>query len=159
MTTPVAGVSGERTFGGYPIDALRKGWFQLEGEQCIAIVTDLLDALDKAEYFAGAMAWMLPPDKKIGEVHEAAARYEAALRSISETAPKWRRPDVDPPADEQRVLGYWAPNSVHPDPIFESLTYTAADAPDGPEVWRGWADRKEDAPDLWAPLEALGVPK
>lgn len=39
----------ERTFGGYPVDCLRKGWFQLEGEQVIAIVNDLLDALEKAE--------------------------------------------------------------------------------------------------------------
>jgi hypothetical protein len=87
---------------------------------------------------------------------EHARRLELRL---SDCAPKWRRPDVDPPADEQKVLGYWAPNTMHREPIFESLTYTAADAPDGPDVWRDRVGDKSGAPDLWAPLEALGVPK
>src|SRR5688572_9797128 len=45
----LGGQMSERTFGGYPESCLRKGWFQLEGEQVIAIVTDLLNALEAAE--------------------------------------------------------------------------------------------------------------
>jgi hypothetical protein len=95
---------------------------------------------------------------KAGMGSETALRFAMEHRQAID-APKWRRPDVDPPADEQLVLCYWAPNSVHSDPIYESLTYYAADAPDSGEAWADWTGERGDTPDLWAPLEALGVPK
>lgn len=68
----------------------------------------------------------------------------------------WTRTDERKPDDEQTVLGYWAPNSVHAEPIYESLTYHASDSEvDGREAWLNWNSNVEDAPDAWVAIEDI----
>jgi len=51
---------------------------------CHAEIERLQAALNRAEYFGGAMAWMIPPEKRVGEIQEAAKRYEEAVTRLSE---------------------------------------------------------------------------
>lgn len=65
----------------------------------------------------------------------------------------WRDADHDPPENEQTVLACWHGTSCIPG--MESLTYHAADAPDGPEAWLDcWGERR-DPPTHWQPLPEL----
>lgn len=60
------------------------------------------------------------------------------------------------PEDEQTVLGlYNGPNNCGEAACYESLTYYAEDAPDGPERWRDRTGTSADEPDWWLPLDAL----
>jgi hypothetical protein len=70
----------------------------------------------------------------------------------------WIDTNRQKPADEQTVLGrYNGPNYCGPDPCFESLTYYAEDAPDGPACWKDRTGTSADEPDYWLPLDALPV--
>lgn len=68
------------------------------------------------------------------------------------TDPRWITVDEKAPADEQTVLACWHGPSCTPG--MESLTYHAADAPDGPEAWSDAWGETRDPPTHWMPLPA-----
>jgi hypothetical protein len=85
----------EREYGGYPESCLRQGYFQLEGEQCIAIVTDLLNenaALREALKLIQKIAYSEAPAEELEDAQfDLRAIYNHTLRAL------------DPPADPAHV--------------------------------------------------------
>lgn len=84
----------EREFGGYPVSCLRKGWFPLEGEQVIAIVTDLLTALEAAE-------------RGISDSDAALGALKADIAKRNKVDPVWRLHNLaDAMAEEAKDSPY-----------------------------------------------------
>ena len=67
----------------------------------------------------------------------------------------WFRVEDRTPEDGQTVLGRWTSLLSNHQPTFESVTYHAWDADDGPEAWHNAWGEQTDAPERWLPLDAL----
>lgn len=84
---------------------------------------------------------------------EAADEIERLSSCLAKGA-TWVSTDERSPNDEQTVIGYW-PTVGSCTPFFESVTYYARDAPDGPERWHNAWGEETDAPHYWMPQSAL----
>lgn len=85
----------EREYGGYPESCLRQGLFQLEGEQVIAIVTDLLSERDRLE-----ASWSRCEERctelrklepKIERMYELQAQHTEAYGMVCQERDTWKR--------------------------------------------------------------------
>jgi hypothetical protein len=68
---------------------------------------------------------------------------------------RWFRVEDRKPEDGQTVLGRWTSLLSNQQPTFESVTYHAWDADDGPEAWHNAWGEQTDAPGHWLPPDAL----
>lgn len=97
------------------------------------------------QMFVDALRACSDPTKR-----RAADVIDELRHSISDSKPKWRDADRDPPADGQKVLACWHGSSCIEG--METLIYRAADEPGGSERWLDvWSDMR-DPPTHWTVL-------
>lgn len=115
---------------------------------------DKAQPFESRAFFELCQHYRVMPPHKITEVCQAfEAVKEFGKRALSQTAGRWIPVSERLPDDEQTVLAAWVGPSCSPSGCGETLTYHAADAPDGPEAWSSAWGEDVDPPTHWMPWE------